>query len=97
MRPNAVTAAVTQVTVVGGQRVKATLVVPPERIEVRVTGSCSKAVALWTEDGLDELDEQSCGSTFTVPPGAYRACVDGDKKCTPIKVLPAPAKQTFAR
>jgi hypothetical protein len=91
LRPNGLTATTVLVTVVSGQRARASLVVPAERIELAIA-SCTKSVTLWTEDGLDEVAGQACGTSFTVPPGTYRACSDGT--CTVVKVTPAPAKQT---
>jgi len=92
VRPNGVTAVVAIVNVISGQRVKVPLVVPPERIEVQIVGNNCKSVTLSTEDNLDVLMDEAC-TIENVPPGAYRACVDG--KCIPIKVAATPPKQSF--
>lgn len=92
-RANTVAATVATTTVVGGQRAKVALVVPADKVQIVIAGAC-KTATLSTEDGLDELYDQQCGQPIGgVSPGSYRACAA--QRCATIKVLPAPAVQTF--
>jgi protocatechuate 3,4-dioxygenase beta subunit len=94
VRPNEVTAARAIVKVVSGQRAKVSLVVPAEKVELRVVArDCKDRVTLTTDDGLDVLADYPCGVAFSyVPPGSYRVCVEA--RCAPVKVTATPAVQT---
>jgi protocatechuate 3,4-dioxygenase beta subunit len=94
VRPNAVTAAQAIANVVGGQRATVSLVVPSEKVELRVVArGCKETITLRTEDGLDELADRPCGTSFKdLPSGSYQICVD--TKCSPIRVTATPAIQT---